>query len=177
MDRIKDSIDHVSGREVEGFVELLVKERSHRILVLGVGRSGLVARAFAMRLMHLGFSVYVMGETITPAISKGDLVIAIFGSGKTKLAITAAEISEDVGAKVVAITSFPKNQLGKIAHYVVELRGRTEIAEERDYFTRQFSGIHEPLSPLGRIFEDACTIFLDSLIPELMHGRRHATIE
>src|SRR5437764_400658 len=56
MDRVKDSIDHVSEREVSGFVELLVKEKSRRILVLGVGRSGLIGRAFAMRLMHLGFS-------------------------------------------------------------------------------------------------------------------------
>jgi 6-phospho-3-hexuloisomerase len=186
MDRVKDSIDNVSEKEVSRFVELLVEERSHRILVLGVGRSGLVGRAFAMRLMHLGFSVFVMGETITPAIGKGDLVIAISGSGKTKLAITAAEISEEVGAKVVAITSFPDNQLGRMAHYVVRVRGRTIIAEERDYFTRQIAGIHEPLAPLGTIFEDACTIFLDSLIPELMHRlglsekqlkKRHATIE
>jgi 6-phospho-3-hexuloisomerase len=186
MDRVKDSIDHVNAKETSRFVDLLVKERSHRVLVLGVGRSGLIGRAFAMRLMHLGFSVYVMGETITPAIGKGDLVIAISGSGMTKLAITAAEISEEVGAKVVAITSFPENRLGQMADYVVKVRGRTQIAEERDYFTRQIAGIHEPLAPLGTIFEIACQVFLDSLVPELMHKLgvtekqlkgRHATIE
>ena len=186
MASVKESLDHVSEKEVSRFLDLLVKERSQRLLVLGVGRSGLIGRAFAMRLMHLGFSVYVMGETITPAIGKGDLVIAISGSGKTKLAITAAEISKDVGAKVVAITSFPEHQLGELADYVVKVRGRTEIAEERDYFTRQITGVHEPLAPLGTIFEIACTIFLDSLIPELMHRlkvtekqlkSRHATIE
>jgi 6-phospho-3-hexuloisomerase len=186
MDRVKDSIDHVNEKEISRFVDLLVKERSHRVLVLGVGRSGLIGRAFAMRLMHLGFSVYVMGETITPAIGKGDLVIAISGSGRTKLAITAAEISEEVGAKVVAITSFPEHELGQMADYVVKVRGRTQIAEERDYFTRQIAGIHEPLAPLGTIFEIACQVFLDSLVPELMHKLgvtekqlkgRHATIE
>ena len=186
METVKDSIEHVDQKEIVRFVELLVKEKSQRILVLGVGRSGLIGRAFAMRLMHLGFSVYVMGETITPAIGRGDLVIAISGSGKTKLAITAAEISKEVGAKVVAITSFPEHELGNMADYVVKVRGRTEIAEERDYFTRQISGIHEPLAPLGTIFEIACTVFLDSLIPELMNRlkvsekqlkSRHATIE
>ena len=186
MDRTKDSIDQVNEKEVLRFLDLLVKERSQRILVLGVGRSGLIGRAFAMRLMHLGFSVYVMGETITPAIGKGDLVIAISGSGKTKLAIAAAEISKEVGAKVVAITSFPEHELGSMADYIVKVRGRTEIAEERDYFTRQITGVHEPLAPLGTIFEIACTVFLDSLIPELMHRlgitekqlkKRHATIE
>src|SRR5881409_1019382 len=186
MDRVKDSIDHVSEREVSGFVELLVKEKSRRILVLGVGRSGLIGRAFAMRLMHLGFSVYVMGETITPAIGKGDLVIAISGSGKTKLAITAATIGKEVGATVVAITSFPKSDLGRLADHVVQVKGRTKVAEETDYFTRQMTGVHEPLAPLGTIFEIACTVFLDSLIVELMYRlgrsekelmRHHATIE
>src|SRR5437773_11387674 len=124
MDRVKDSIDHVSEREVSGFIELLVKEKSRRILVLGVGRSGLIGRGFAMRLMHLGFSVYVMGETITPAIGKGDLVIAISGSGKTKLAITAAQISEEVGAQVEAIPSFPENQPRHVADYAAKVRRR-----------------------------------------------------
>src|SRR2546422_6069759 len=186
MDRVKDSIDHVSEREVSGFVELLVKEKSRRILVLGVGRSGLIGRAFAMRLMHLGFSVYVMGETITPAIGKGDLVIAISGSGTTKLAVTAATIGKEVGATVVAITSFPKSDLGRLADHVVQVKGRTKVAEETDYFTRQMTGVHEPLAPLGTIFEIACTVFLDSLIVELMYRlgrsekelmRHHATIE
>ncbi len=186
MQSVHDSMGQVNPREVTRFLDLLVKERKQRILVLGVGRSGLIGRAFAMRLMHLGFNVYVMGETITPAIGKGDLVIAISGSGTTKLAVTAAEISKDVGARVVAITSFPESDLGKLADYVVQVRGRTKIAKERDYFTRQITGVHEPLAPLGTIFEIACTVFLDSLIPELMLrlGKtekqirsHHATIE
>ncbi len=186
MQSVRDSIGQLSPREVSRFLELLVKERSQRILVLGVGRSGLIGRSFAMRLMHLGFNVYVMGETITPAIGRGDLVIAISGSGTTKLAVTAAEISKEVGARVVAITSFPNSDLGQLADYVVQVRGRTKTAKERDYFTRQITGVHEPLAPLGTIFEIACTIFLDSLIPELMNrlGKtekqlrcRHATIE
>lgn len=186
MQSVHDSMGQISPREVTRFLDLLVKERKQRILVLGVGRSGLIGRAFAMRLMHLGFNVYVMGETITPAIGKGDLVIAISGSGTTKLAVTAAEISKDVGARVVAVTSFPESDLGKLADYVVQVRGRTKIAKERDYFTRQITGVHEPLAPLGTIFEIASTVFLDSLIPELMHrlGKtekqlrsHHATIE
>src|SRR5881409_76999 len=186
MDRVKESIDHVSDREVSGFVELLVKEKSRRILVLGVGRSGLIGLAFAMRLMHLGFEVYVLGETITPAVGKGDLVVAISGSGTTKLAVTAATIGKEVGATVVAITSFPKSDLGRLADHVVQVKGRTKVAEETDYFTRQMTGVHEPLAPLGTIFEIACTVFLDSLIVELMYRlgrsekelmRHHATIE
>ena len=186
MKSVANAIGQLDTSETQRFIELLVREKSRRILIIGVGRSGLIGRAFAMRLMHLGFNVYVMGETITPAIGKGDLVIVISGSGTTKLAVTAAEIGKEVGARVVAITSFPKSDLGKLADNIVQVRGRTKVAAETDYFTRQITGVHEPLAPLGTIFEIASTVFLDSLIPELMHRlgrtekelkRRHATIE
>ncbi|HZY95410.1 MAG TPA: 6-phospho-3-hexuloisomerase [Candidatus Bathyarchaeia archaeon] len=186
MKSVANAIGQLDTSETQRFIELLVREKSRRILIIGVGRSGLIGRAFAMRLMHLGFNVYVMGETITPAIGKGDLVIVISGSGTTKLAVTAAEIGKEVGARVVAITSFPKSDLGKLADHIVQVRGRTKVAAETDYFTRQITGVHEPLAPLGTIFEIASTVFLDSLIPELMHRlgrtgkelkRRHATIE
>lgn len=186
MRSVRTSIELLRPQETLQLLDLLVRERSRRILVIGVGRSGLIGRAFAMRLMHLGLNVYVMGETITPAIGKGDLVLVISGSGTTKLAVTAAQIGKTVGARVVAITSFPKSRLGRLADYVVQLRGRTKIAKETDYFTRQITGVFEPLAPLGTIFEIACTVYLDSLIPELMHRlgktekelkHQHATIE
>lgn len=186
MRSVGKSIDLLNPRDTARLLDLLVRERNRRILIIGVGRSGLIGRAFAMRLMHLGFNVYVMGETITPAIGRGDLVIVISGSGTTKLAVTAAQIGKEVGAKVVAITSFPKSRLGRLADYVVQVRGRTKIAKETDYFTRQITGVFEPLAPLGTIFEIACTVYLDSLIPELMQRlglteqelkQQHATIE
>ena len=58
---------------------------------MGAGRSGLVAKAFAMRLMHLGFTAYVVGETITPAMRPKDLLVIFSGSGRTK---TIADIAE-----------------------------------------------------------------------------------
>lgn len=57
---------------------------SDRIFVVGTGRSELVGKAFAMRLMHLGFNVHVVGEVTTPAIRDKDCLIAISGSGETK---------------------------------------------------------------------------------------------
>jgi 6-phospho-3-hexuloisomerase len=184
--RVQDSLSSASASEVEKMIQMMLEARDRRIMIIGVGRSGLIGRSFAMRLMHLGFNVYVMGETITPAIGKDDLIIAISGSGTTKLVVTAAEIAKEVGAKIVAVTSHPDSELGKIADHVVQIKGRTKIAEERDYFLRQITGVHEPLAPLGTIFEVSSTIFLDSLVVELMHRlgkteedmrRRHATVE
>lgn len=183
---VEEAMNSIAQDQIEKMLDLIVGAKDRRMLIIGVGRSGLIGRSFAMRLMHLGFNVYVMGETITPAVGKGDIIIAISGSGTTKLAVTAAEIAKEVGAVIVAITSYPESDLGKIADHVVEIRGRTKISEETDYFLRQITGLHEPLAPLGTIFEIACMVFLDCLIVELMHrlGKtekemkdRHATIE
>jgi 6-phospho-3-hexuloisomerase len=139
-----------------------------------------------MRLMHLNFNVHVIGETITPAIGKGDILFAISGSGTTTLVVTAAKIAKKVGARIVALTSYQNSPLAKCSDHVVIVYGRTKLAERRDYFSRQILGVHEPLAPLGTIFEVAAAIFLDALIVELMNRlglkeedlkSRHATIE
>ncbi len=72
-----------------------------RVYVAGAGRSGLVAKAFAMRLMHIGYDSYVIGETITPAFSRGDTLVVFSGSGETNsiydVCETAKKISSDLG--------------------------------------------------------------------------------
>lgn len=168
---IMRSIDIISEEEKNKMIETLVDayNRGARILVMGAGRSGLVGKAFAMRLLHLGFQVYVLGETIVPRIKEGDVVIAISGSGRTRLIVTAAEAAKHVGAKIIALTTYPDSPLGKLADIVVRIPGRTKIAKEEDYFARQILGIHEPLAPLGTLFEDTSLVFLDGVVVELMN--------
>jgi len=181
-----EALSQVESSQVDKMVEWIIEAYNERVLIIGVGRSGLVGRSFAMRMMHLGFNVYVMGETVTPAIGKGDLVIAISGSGMTKLVVTAAGIAKEVGARIIAITSHADSELGKLSDHIVQVRGRTKVVAETDYFLRQITGEHEPLAPLGTVFEVSALIFFDSIIVELMHklGKterdllsRHATIE
>jgi 6-phospho-3-hexuloisomerase len=185
---IKLSIEELNLNEVEKLIELLLKAKDEKIFTVGMGRSGFVARSFALRLMNLGFNVYFLGETITPAAEKGDLLIAISGTGTTKMVLTASSAAKEIGAKVIAITSFPESSLGQLADLVVTVKGRTKagLPREEDYLARQIIGEREPLTPLGSIFENNCMVFLDSLIVELMHRlgrteadlkRRHATLE
>lgn len=185
---IKMSIEELDMKSVEKLLKSLLGSKDKKIFTVGMGRSGFVARAFALRLMNLGFNVYFLGETITPAAEKGDLLIAISGTGTTKMVLTASAAARDIGARVIAITSFPESPLGKLADLVVEVKGRTKAGtpKEKDYLTRQIMGVGEPLTPLGSIFEINSMVFLDSLIVELMHRlgsteadmkRRHATLE
>ncbi len=185
---MEKAVEMLKPEQVDKMIDTLVDvyKRNAKILVMGAGRSGLVGRAFGMRLMHLGFNVYVLGETIVPSIGEEDVVIAISGSGRTRLIVTAAETAKKVGATVVAITSYPSSPLGQIADIVIEIPGRTKLSPDIDYFARQILGIHEPLAPLGTLFEDTTLVFLDGVVVELMHrlGKsedelraRHANIE
>lgn len=182
----QNAMKKLDMNQVEKMIELILDDKNKKIFVVGIGRSGFVARAFALRLMNLGFNVYFLGETITPAATKEDLLIAISGSGTTKLVLTASSAAKEIGSKVVAVTSHPKSPLGKVADHVVVVGGRTKMAREEDYLARQLLGEREPLSPLGTMFENNCMIFLDSLVVELMHRlgkteeeirKLHATIE
>jgi len=184
----KRAIDELDESQVESMIKLLLDAQDKKIFVVGMGRSGFVGRAFALRLMNLGFNVYFLGETITPAAGKDDLVIAISGTGMTKLVVSAASAAKDIGARVVAITSYKDSQLGQLADQLVLVKGRTKMGwpREEDYLARQILGEREPLSPLGSVFENNCMVFLDGLIVELMYRMkkdendlrsRHATIE
>jgi len=193
MREIAEFILRASGEidpgQVEEFIETLADvygDPKRKVLVMGAGRSGLVGKAFAMRLLHMGFNVYVLGETIVPSVRENDVVIAISGSGRTKLIVTAAEAAKQVGAKVVAITTYPDSPLGRLADVVVRVPGRTKSSKIHDYFARQILGIHEPLAPLGTLFEDTALVFLDGVVYALMEKlgvseeemrRRHANIE
>jgi len=184
----KRAIDELDEGQVENLIRLIQETVDKKIFVVGMGRSGFVGRAFALRLMNLGFNVYFLGETITPAAGKDDLVIAISGTGMTKLVVSAAGAAKEIGAKVVAITSYTESQLGQMADQLVLVKGRTKMGwpREEDYLARQILGEREPISPLGSIFENNCMVFLDGLVVELMYRMkknendlrsRHATIE
>ena len=185
---ISEAMGGLDLSQVEGMLEALLLARSEgrRVLVVGAGRSGLVGKAFAMRLMHLGFDIYVMGETITPAVGEGDLVLIISGSGSTALPVTVAEMARRLGARVLAVTSHPDSPLGTTADHVVLVPGRERMAREEEYHSRQMLGEHEPLAPMGTMFEGSCMVFLDAVIAELMDRlemseeemrRKHASIE
>ena len=170
IDMLKKNLDDLNMRELDKFLQilLLTNAKGKKVVVIGAGRTGLMGRAFAMRLMHLGFDTYVFGETITPAVEKDDLIIALSGSGSTKLVLSAAEIAKGIGAKVIAITSHADSPLGKMANNLVIIKGRIKAVREEDYFSRQILGEHESLAPMGTLFEDSIMIALDSVVAELM---------
>jgi len=153
-----------------------------RIYLAGAGRSGLVARAFAQRLMHLGFESYVIGETITPAFGPGDVLVAFSGSGETQSVVDACETAREIGGRICLITSTPDSHIGRMADCIIEI-GNNPFQDAdipRDFEIRQLTGQYRSVSssfaPLGTLFETAALVFSDAVISSLMEVR-HCTIE
>ena len=96
MNEIKDVMDKLDESQLEKAMDLLSKDNA--IFVDGEGRSGFQARGFAMRLMHIGYQPYVMGETITPALKQNQVYVAISGSGKTKNTVSNTAAAEPTSA-------------------------------------------------------------------------------
>lgn len=167
LDNIKNAEEFLDEDEIEKFENIIIESKN--IFVTGAGRSGLAAKAFAMRLMHLGLSAYVVGETISPAIYGDDCIIAISGSGETNTIVSAAKIAKNRGSKVLALTSYPESSLGQLADSYILVKGRTKKeVDDENYIKRQIHGNYTSLTPLGTAFELTTLVFLDAIVSELM---------
>lgn len=110
-----------------------------RVFFAGAGRSGLVLRMAAMRLMHLGLTVHVAGDTTTPAISSGDLLLVASGSGTTSGVVKSAETAAKAGARIAAFTTNPDSPLAQLADALVII----PAAQKTDHgssVSRQYAG-------------------------------------
>lgn len=138
---VQDEISGVFQSVDPSQVAALVTELrlADRIFVTGAGRSGLVLKMAAMRLMHLGLTVHVVGEITAPAIRSGDLLLAASGSGTTAGVVKAAETAAAQGARIAAYTTNAGSPLAKAASAVVII----PAAQKTDHgsnLSRQYSG-------------------------------------
>ena len=175
MDTILDNIESarqlLDEKSLKEFESIIMDVNN--IFVTGIGRSGLVAKAFAMRLMHIGFSTYVVGETISPSIFENDCLIVISGSGETNTVVSAAEIAKERGARVLAVTSYPDSTLGQLADCSLYIKGRiNKEADDENYLKRQIHGNYTLFTPLGTAFEITTLLFLDAMVFDLMEKKK-----
>ncbi len=183
---IRAFADSISDEEVNAFIDEILK--ANRIFVMGAGRSGLVAKAFAMRLMHLGFQSFVVGETITPALRSGDVMVIFSSSGETKTVADLAETAKGIGGRICLITSRRDSRIGRIADCIVTIESHRDqnLEKSGEYEIRQMMGEHKSFAPLGTLFETASMVFADAVISRLMEitktevsamKARHTTLE
>jgi len=165
-DKVSENAKVIDEKAVRNLIKRM--DRAKSLFLAGAGRSGYVAKAFAMRLMHLGYEVHVVGEATTPAITRKDLLIAVSGSGETHSVVSIAQAAKKMNAHIASVSSNPRSTLGHMCDTIIVLKGRMAAKREQEYLARQLEGAHEPLAPLGTLFELSAMVFFDSLVEEIM---------
>ena len=176
LDELRGTVGHVRNDSAEKLVDAIID--AQRIFVAGAGRSGLAMKSFAMRLMHLGFDTYVVGETVTPSITKKDVLLIGSGSGSTSSLVTSANKADAIGATICLITIDENSPIGQVAEVILTIPAPTPKID-RDLGFRS-------VQPMGSLFEQSLLLTLDAIIlllmdrtektPESMFTR-HANLE
>ncbi|MFI3123270.1 MAG: 6-phospho-3-hexuloisomerase [Methylococcales bacterium] len=172
---ILDKITGILEATEESYDEKLTAmlDEAGRIFIAGAGRSKLVGNFFAMRLVHGGYNVNVVGEIVTPSIQAGDLLIVISGSGETEQLVAFTKSAKKIGAKIMLISSKASSTIGDMADGVFQI-GREDLYGK-------VVGM-----PMGTVFELSTLLFLESTISHIIHEKgipeeimreRHANLE
>lgn len=169
-------LDRVSETEFAAFGKRM--KGASRIFIAGEGRSGLMGKAFAMRLMHAGFNAFVVGETITPSIRPEDVLVAISGSGTTEAVHLYASQAKKTGASVLLITTNRNSKIAGYSDLVLRIPAATKLRLEDEPPTIQ---------PLGNQFDQSLHMLLDAVIIDILDetgdasyremARRHSNLQ
>lgn len=158
MRELEAVIRQVPENLIDGLADLIVKAR--RVFVAGEGRSGLMGRAFASRLVHLGLIVHEASEITCPRIGPQDLMVACSGSGETRTTLEKMLAAREVDARVVLITANPDTRFGDAADILLHLPAPPP--------PQRLSRTLVSSQPQRTLFEQALLLVLDSTVLRLM---------
>ncbi|MBO7719790.1 MAG: SIS domain-containing protein [Methanosphaera sp.] len=158
--------------DISEFRDMLIdaKENRNRVFLFGTGRSGFVAKSFAMRLMHLGFEVCVIGESIVNALEDDDVIIVISNSGKRNSIKNIMETKEKFNARLLSVCGSKDIDLYKRSDKSIVIDNLKDINRSEDEKTQleELGFDEDNLIVMGTAFEISTLVLLDSLIIELM---------
>jgi 6-phospho-3-hexuloisomerase len=170
------TLENISFEKQSEMAEMILK--ANRVFVAGAGRSGMMARCFAMRLMHMGIQVYMVGEVVTPSLAAGDLLIITSGSGTTGSLVKMAEKTKNLEGGLALVTIYPESTIAKMADLVITINAPTSKGAK-------IEGVAS-IQPMGSLFEQSLLICLDYIVLILMDKKqitgeemfaRHANLE
>jgi 6-phospho-3-hexuloisomerase len=176
LDELGETVGHICNDSVEKLADAIINAQT--IFVAGAGRSGLAMKSFAMRLMHIGFDTYVVGETVTPSITDEDMLLIGSGSGSTSSLVASANRAQAISATICLLTIDENSPIAKLAEVVLTIPAPSPKVK-RDLGFRS-------IQPMGSLFEQSLLLTLDAIVlllmertgntPELMFTR-HANLE
>ncbi len=171
-------IGGIDPEALDAFIDHLVK--AGRIVLFGVGREGLMMRALAMRLYHLGLDAHVQGDMSTPPVGEGDLLVVSAGPGSFSTVAALVHTARAAGAQVICVTAQPHGKVPQQADQVLVLPAQTMADDQPG------SGETPSVLPMGSLYEGAQYLAFELMVlalrerlgesPETMRAR-HTNLE
>jgi len=168
-------VQSLSDKAGKDFIQGILNAGS--IFFSAQGRAGFILRCFCMRLMHLGFNVYFCGETITPAITRDDLLIVLSGSGETPSTLESVKSAKKYRAKTYGILGNMESRIASLVDISIHIPGTTKLCREGEPHSLQMA---------GSLFEQSAFLFLEAIVLEIYQkikkdvgsvSSRHTVIE
>lgn len=156
----------ISHEQIDAFMDAMIAAK--KVYVCGAGRSLLMLRCFAMRLMHIGYEAYVVGDTTTPAFTEGDLLIIGSASGETTNLISIAKRAKGYGGMVGLCSIFSESSLAELADTLIRIPAYTDKLPENEENKKNSL-------PGGSMFEIGMLVLFDTMIISLAEKKRVAT--
>jgi 6-phospho-3-hexuloisomerase len=173
---IGDAVAAIDPAALESLVAELAEAR--RIACHGVGREGLMMRALAMRLYHMGCDAHVVGDMTCPPLGAGDLLLLSAGPGHLSTVSAFASVARDAGARIACVTAQANGATARLADRLLVIPAQT-MADDQGAAARS-------VLPMGSLFEGAQFLAFELLVlrlrdrlgvtPEAMRAR-HTNLE
>ena len=154
-------LQRLDDKAAQDFIRKILDARS--IFFSAQGRAGFILRCFCMRLMHLGFTVYFCGETITPAITRDDLLIVLSGSGETPSTLESVKSAKKYHAKTYGILGNMESRIASVVDASIHLPGTTKLCRKDEPQSMQMA---------GSLFEQSAFLFLEAIVLEIYQKRK-----
>ena len=159
---IEETLGEVDKTNISNFVMQIL--HAPRIFIAGVGRTGLVMRCFAMRLMHLGIEVQILGDITTTAVSKNDLLLIGSGSGETGSLLSIAKKANNLGIHILLISINPDSSIANLAQECLKIPAPSpKLIHKQDKTSIQ---------PMGSLFEQSLLLTLDCIVGMLIQENK-----
>lgn len=138
FNELNDLYKDISEEQISNVVNLLLESQDQKIIGLGAGRMGYSLQAFIMRLSHIGFKAYMIGDTTLPRIDSKSIILVNTSSGETPSILLLAKQAKDAGSTLVCFTTNKSSSIGAISDHVVEVK-KIESTQLMKSIYEQFS--------------------------------------
>jgi 6-phospho-3-hexuloisomerase len=151
---LREAAGAVDPAALTALAEAIASAR--RLALHGVGREGLMMRALAMRLYHLGLDAHVVGDMSCPPVGTGDLLLVSAGPGHFSTVEALVGIAAAAGARTACVTAQPDGVVPRNCDMVLHLPAQT-MADDQGAAVRS-------VLPMGSLFEGAQYLTFEVLV-------------